>query len=668
MPSSKLRIVHSNDAVSVQAGIEEARAFGSHRARPATPVQPSNAPARRKPLGQLLVEMGALSPENLAMAVALMAREDARFGDILLSNGWIRKPDLYAALALQYNCDIADLATQHPDVRLIDQIGAEFCIQNGIVPWKRAGAATIVICARPDQFESLSKSFPATWGECYLAIAPEEDIHSALINLRHRSLAQRAESRVAEEDSCRNWRQAAVMRYGLAVIAALSAVFIVSSFAGFAVLVGWAVLTLILNSSLKAIAAWQFWRRKHDPEATFVTARSTQGFLKLPTVSILVPLYKEREIAGRLVKRLERLSYPRELLDICLVVEEDDALTQQTLAHSDLPRWMRQIVVPRGMVKTKPRAMNFALDFCKGSIIGVYDAEDAPDPDQIHKVVRRFSERGPDVACLQGKLDFYNARTNWLSRCFTVEYATWWGLVLPGVERMGFAIPLGGTTLFFRRAALEQLGGWDAHNVTEDADLGIRLARRGYRTELIDTVTEEEANCRVWPWIKQRSRWIKGYAMTYGVHMRNPRQLRKELGWWKFAGFQILFLGALSQFLLAPILWTFWAFPLGLPHPLRGVAPHNLLVVLGTVFMAAELLTITVGVQAVSNTKHRWLRYWVPTLHFYYPLASLAAMKGFFEIMTKPFYWDKTQHGKFDQQPATKPPEVEITLTATNPA
>ncbi|MCK0141948.1 glycosyltransferase family 2 protein [Aliiroseovarius sp. F20344] len=667
MPSPDLRIVQPNDALSVQAGTNKAIAFGTTAVRAASRSFDRPNANTRKPLGQVLVEMGALSPEHLAMAVALMAREDARFGDILLANGWVRKADLYAGLAHQYGCDIADLTSQRPDVRLIDQIGAEFCIRNGIVPWKRAGAATIVICSRPDQFTELSKHFPATWGKCYLAIAPEEDIQKTLVDLRHRSLAQRAESRVAASESCRTWSQTAVMRFSLALVLLISAVFVVSSYAGFAVLVGWAVVTLILNSSLKAIAAWQFFRGRQREQTEFVSARSPQGFLKLPTVSILVPLYKEREIAGRLVKRLERLSYPRELLDICLVVEEDDSLTQHTLAQSDLPRWMRQIVVPRGVVKTKPRAMNFALDFCKGSIIGVYDAEDAPDPDQIHKIVRRFSERGPDVACLQGKLDFYNARTNWLSRCFTVEYATWWGSILPGVERMGFAIPLGGTTLFFRRAALEELGGWDAHNVTEDADLGIRLARRGYRTELIDTVTEEEANCRVWPWIKQRSRWIKGYAMTYGVHMRNPRQLRKELGWWKFAGFQILFLGALSQFLLAPILWTFWAFPLGLPHPLRGVAPNNLLLVLGTVFMAAELLTITVGVQAVSTPKHRWLRFWVPTLHFYYPLASLAAMKGFLEIMTKPFYWDKTQHGKFDHDPAAQPATSDINPLEPNP-
>lgn len=650
MPPTKLNLVHSHE---VPNRFLSTRARGALALHADKESNPQSTP--RKPLGQILLEMGALSSENLAMAVALTAREDTRFGDILLANGWVRKADLYAGLAQQYGCRIVDLGQEPPDVRLIDDVSAEFCIQNSVLPWKQIGGGTVLICSRPETFEDLSEKMPGHWGQCFLAIAAEEDIQTTLVALRHRSLAKRAEHRVAEIESCRGWKGAAVGRLAAALVIAFAALFTVSSVAGFLALVSWAIATLLLNSSLKAIAAWHYFRHKKRAAVDFLSARNTHGFLKLPTVSILVPLFKEREIAGRLVRRLSRLSYPRELLDICLVVEEDDLLTQETLRRSNLPPWMRQIVVPRGVVKTKPRALNFALDFCKGSIVGVYDAEDAPDSDQIHKIVRRFSARGPEVACLQGKLDFYNAKTNWLSRCFTVEYATWWRLVLPGVERIGFALPLGGTTLFFRRAALEQLGGWDAYNVTEDADLGIRLARHGFRTELVDTVTEEEANCRVWPWIKQRSRWIKGYAMTYGVHMRQPHQLLKDLGWWKFMGFQILFLGSLSQFLLAPILWTFWAFPLGLPHPLRGVMPTEFLIALGGVFMATEALTITTGIMAVSSAKHGWLRGWVPTLHLYYPLASLAAMKGFIEIVTKPFYWDKTQHGKFDQRDPQPP-------------
>ena len=196
--------------------------------------------------------------------------------------------------------------------------------------------------------------------------------------------------------------------------------------------------------------------------------------------------------------------------------------TRDALERQALPGWVRVIPVPDAQLRTKPRALNYAMLFARGTVVGVYDAEDAPDPDQIHRVVACFHRGPPTLACVQGVLDFYNPRTNWLARCFTIEYASWFRVILPGMQRLGLAVPLGGTTLFFRRDILDRLGGWDAHNVTEDADLGIRLARHGYYTQLLDTVTQEEANCHVLPWIKQRSRWLKGYAVTWLVHMR-PR-------------------------------------------------------------------------------------------------------------------------------------------------
>ncbi|GKY87222.1 glycosyltransferase family 2 protein [Sinisalibacter aestuarii] len=612
----------------------------------AWPRAVATAPTRRKPVGQILVERGDLASGDLARAVALQQREDARFGDILLAQGMVTSEALHAALAEQYGTEVAALAAEPPDVRLVDALGADFCIRHSVLPWKRAGAATVVICSRPDEFARIAPHLTERFGRVRLAIAPEADIQSALIATRHRALAQRAETRVAAHESCRSWQTGPAWRYVVAMLTAIAALALASPVAAFALLTIWAVLTLSVNSALKLTAAVLYMRRRSRVErASHEDIAGGPGFLRLPTVSILVPLFQEREIAGRLVQRLAALDYPRELLDICLVVEADDRLTQDTLARSDLPRWMRQITVPGGAVRTKPRALNFALDFVRGSIVGVYDAEDAPEPGQIHKVVRRFAERGPSVACLQGVLDFYNPRENWLARAFTIEYATWFRIILPGYERMGFAVPLGGTTLFFRRSALEELGGWDAHNVTEDADLGIRLARHGYRTEFIETVTKEEANCRALPWIKQRSRWIKGYAMTWAVHMRRPRRLLAEIGLRKFLGVQILFLGTLSQFLLAPILWSFWALPLGLPHPLVNAMPPAMFWVLAGVFASSEILTIAVGVLAVSQGEHRFLMKWVPSLHVYWPLATFAAIKGVSEILTKPFYWDKTRHG-----------------------
>ncbi|WP_272004760.1 glycosyltransferase family 2 protein [Roseovarius sp. ZX-A-9] len=306
---------------------------------------------------------------------------------------------------------------------------------------------------------------------------------------------------------------------------------------------------------------------------------------------------------------------------------------------------MRAVIVPEGQPRTKPRAMNYALDFCEGDIIGIFDAEDSPDPDQITQVARRFQAAPPEVVCLQGSLDYYNPRQNWLARCFTIEFAAWFRVMLPGLARLGLAIPLSGTTLYFRRPALEELGGWDAHNVTEDADLGFRLARHGYRTEMIGTVTGEEANCRIWPWIKQRSRWLKGYMTTYLVHMRRPMQFYRQLGALKFWGFQAHFITALSQFFLAPFLWSFWLILLGLPHPLDPLISRDVLIMLGRLFLAVELLNIAIYVVAVSGRYHRHLIPWAPTMHFCTPLGTVAAYKALYELIFAPFFWDKTSHG-----------------------
>lgn len=625
----------------------------------------------RKPLGQMMVELGTLSPENLMRAVAIQAREEALFGDILLAHDMVRESDLFDALAVQYNAEVADFKARAPDVRLIDIVGADTCLREGILPWYRVGNVTIVACCRPERFEALRAKLSPEFGHVRMAIASETMLHQALLLSRQRHLAAFAETRVAKHESCRDWDTKPFARLGIAAGVIAAALMLSAPHILFGMLCGWAILTLLLNSALKvgAAIAQTHWMQRDEASNSELRSANTAP-MRMPTVSIMVPLFHEREIAGRLIRRLSKLNYPRELLDICLVVEEDDAITQNAVSKTALPRWMRQIVVPRGAVKTKPRALNFALDFCRGSVIGVYDAEDAPDPDQIHKIVRRFHDRGPEVACLQGILDFYNSRTNWLSRCFTIEYATWFRLVLPGLERMGLVVPLGGTTLFFRREALEELGGWDAHNVTEDADLGIRLARHGYRTELIPTVTQEEANCRFWPWIKQRSRWLKGYAMTWAVHMRNPAALWRELGARRFFGVQLLFLGTLSQFILAPVLWSFWAIPFGLWHPLRAVIPMEGFMALGLLFLATELLSIWLGVLAVSGPKHRGLWLWVPTMHFYFPLGAMAAYKGLWEVIKRPYYWDKTAHGVDDNidHSQTEEPELSPAVEPAEPA
>ena len=605
--------------------------------------------APRIPIGEVLVQSGALSQSDLLKAIALRNREETQIGNILLNHGMVSEADLFEALSMQFGATLIDLHKNPASHNLASMVDLELCLAETIVPWQHIGGALVIATSRPDRFEMLRNKYPAELGGALMAIAPEHDIQNALMATHRDTLIEHAETRVPVEESCRTWDSNRMLRFTIAAALIFSTCMLLSPLISLTILSIWAIITLVMNMGLKLATTFSQIRPYLRRAANTEPPPPQTEMFRLPVVSIMVPLYKEREVASHLIRRLKRLNYPKELLDICLVIEEDDDTTRETLSRTHLPRWVRIIKVPKGNVRTKPRAMNFALDFCRGSIIGVYDAEDAPHPDQIHKIVRRFHERGPQVACLQGLLDFYNPRTNWLSRCFTIEYNTWFRVFLPGLEQLGFAVPLGGTTLFFRRDALEKLGGWDAHNVTEDADLGIRLARHGYRTEIVHTVTEEEANCRALSWVKQRSRWLKGFAITWVVHMKSPVKLYKDLGFKKFLGVQILFLGTLSQFLLAPLLWSFWLIPFGIQHPIQSVVSPITLLILGAVFLLAEIITIAVSSFAVSDKNHRYLIPWVPTMHFYFPLATLASYKAVYELLTQPFYWDKTTHGVFER-------------------
>jgi glycosyltransferase XagB len=592
-------------------------------------------------LGIALLRDGMIGSDDLVRTLSRQGKETGCLPDMLRASGLVPEHQIIATAARNWGLDLIDLSLALPDPRLIDAVGATECLREGFVPWRRVGDATIVALSRPEDFSRLRPMLEARLGRVSPGVAAASVIHAAILARRGASLAHAAENRVNERESCRNWpelHRSPRMILGLAVAATVVAV---APLASGLLALGIASISLIFLLALKITAAVASFR--HAPPEPMPAKDAPD-----PVISIIVALYSEGDIAARLVRRLARLDYPTDLLDVILAVEQDDQLTRDALAQAELPPWMRVIIVPEGRVKTKPRALNHALDYARGSIVGVYDAEDAPDPDQLRKVVSHFRQAGPKVACLQGVLDYYNPRSNWLSRCFTIEYATWFRLILPGIARLGLVVPLGGTTLFFRRAVLEQLGGWDAHNVTEDADLGIRLARHGYRTELIATVTEEEANCRALPWVKQRSRWIKGYMMTWAVHMRDPLLLWRQLGPRAFAGFQMMFLGTIAQFLLAPLLWSFMVIPFGVPHPLLATLPSDAVIAVAAVFILSEVVNLTLGIIALRRTRHGLSVLWVPTMSLYFPLASLASYKALIELVTKPFYWDKTTHGLYD--------------------
>ena len=532
------------------------------------------------------------------------------------------------------------------DARFLDAITPEFAIRNDILPLKRQGGVTLIAAPDYDRFKLTRPTLESLLG-------PVAHLPSSLVAIRDATaaaagpvLANKALKRTSLRESCRNWSGLRTATYiGTFLIAFLALALSAPNVAIWALTI-WATFTLVAVTGLRTAGAITQLRASRTFGETWHSARPSKlARHAYPRISVLVPLFNERDIAPRLVARLGRLDYPEDKLEVLLILEYSDDVTAKALRDSDLPKWMRIVTVPPGSPQTKPRALNYALDFANGEIIGIYDAEDAPAPDQLRTVAETFATAPKDVACLQGVLDFYNAHNTWLTRCFTIDYATWFRLVLPGLVRMGFAIPLGGTTVFFRRHILEKIGRWDAHNVTEDADLGIRLARRGYRTEFISSVTFEEATATVPAWIRQRSRWIKGYAVTWAVHMRAPIRLMRELGVKKFLGVQILFLGSLSQFILAPFLWSFWLVLAGLPHPLAEIAPWSVVVGFAVAFIICEVATIVALAFSVATPRHRDLIWWVPLMHLYFPLSAFASWKALAELVTRPFYWDKTAHG-----------------------
>ncbi len=633
-PLEKLPLARSDAVPLLARASKRARSL----AQPAKD-RPRNEAAH---LSALLQVRGLVTPAQIARAERAQKGTPLTLGQVLLTQGALSEAELLSALTHMYGVGLADFDATPPDPQLASFLPAHAAIACQAVIWQRSGSALVVATSRPDLMVQLRDSLPPG-SQVLLALAARAQVIEAQRRVYGPRLAREAEGRAPERHSCRSWRGAAMGRVVLAIGLIMLFAFLLAPQMVSVAIFALAIAVFAANSALKLAAFIASIRASTRPP----DAAHDSQFLHLPTVTMIVPLFREPEVAGALVDRLRRIDYPHERLDVLLAIEEDDPLTLAALRMGTLPAWMRAVVVPRGQPQTKPRALNYALNYARGDIVGIYDAEDRPEPDQIHRFVQRFAEVPRDVACLQGRLDYYNARHNWLSRMFTVEYAAWFRVLLPGVQRLGLVVPLGGTTVFLRRDVLEEVGAWDAHNVTEDAELGLRLARAGYKTEIVDTTTFEEANAAIRPWILQRSRWLKGYMMTWGAAMRRPTTLWRELGPWRFVWLQVQFLGAVLGFLLAPLLWSLTVKMFGLWHPLDAVLPGTGYVVLGGSMLSGLILSIGVSLYGCRADHLRHLRPISPLAEPYYLFATVAAWIGLVEVMAKPFFWAKTTHGAF---------------------
>ncbi len=365
----------------------------------------------------------------------------------------------------------------------------------------------------------------------------------------------------------------------------------------------------------------------------------------LPTITILAPLYRDADSLAGLAAAVDALDYPPEKKDVKLLLEADDAATIAAANRLNLRDQYDVIVVPNIGPRTKPKACNFGLLRARGDLIVIYDAEDQPETDQLLKAAAAFSAGDENLACMQARLNYYNADENWLTRLFTLEYALWFDWLLPALQNLRAPIPLGGTSNFFRTDILRAVGGWDPFNVTEDADLGLRLAKLGYRVEMLNSTTFEEANCRLGNWVRQRSRWIKGHLQTWLVHMRQPGAFVEQNGWHGLLSIQLFLAGNAAGALINPVLWgAFVYLTVFGGSPLATAMPIELQILNLTALISGNFCFILCA--AIAPLKRGWRHLCVfgLTAPAYWVLTSIAAYKALWQIVFRPYYWEKTDH------------------------
>jgi cellulose synthase/poly-beta-1,6-N-acetylglucosamine synthase-like glycosyltransferase len=597
-----------------------------------------------------LVDRDLITQEQLSRARQVCAEDDASMVSVLTSWFNVDQRSLCRELAAVAQLEFVDLdriASVNPALleRVDRSIATEYLFAvTG--PADGIAGATVAV-SDPFDPSTLAAVRTAVRGELALVVATPSQI-SELLNRSYGSVSVHQAVYGLKESDPDDSASTVVTAGQKMFLGALVPAIVV--FAAGATL----ITTLFLNScSLVLYAAAAIFRVRlinlaTDPARQHPSylAPPVQGDRGLPTYTILVPMYREAAVVPKLLTSLNRLDYPPHKLDILLICEEDDDETVPAIRRLDLGSQFRLIVVPDALPKTKPKACNYALDFARGEMVVIFDAEDLPDSDQLRRVLAVFGDSGDDLACVQARLAYWNANTNLLTRWFAIEYTMWFDLILPGLEQVDAPVPLGGTSNHFRMEVLRELGGWDPFNVTEDADLGVRLHKRGYRTLNVDSTTLEEANSQLGNWIRQRSRWMKGHMQTWLVHNRNPRRTIAELGWRPYLAFQLLIgMGVLGA-LLNPFYWTLiliWAATQSgiihqeFPAVVNYLAALNLLI--------WNFAFVYAAAAGVARRKLWSLVFYAFISPLYWVLLSWATWKGAIQLVTRPFYWEKTIHG-----------------------
>lgn len=631
-------------APETAAGVPVDAAGGVAEPFDTTAAVPVLLPGR---IGDLLVERGLASEDQVADALEEQRRTGSRLGEVLVAKGVLDEHQLVAILAEQFQLPLVDLTDYAPDPAALGLVPEPLarhlrCVPIGV----ESGTLYLVVSDVLDD-ETVAALREHTNLELRGFLATRNSIDELLQRVFGGQYVATAKTELLARfpDECANRvlsnGQKVFFVLAAAIFVALLVVFPVPTLIGFITASSLFYVTASLYKFKLTYASLghQYEIDVTDEEVGAMDERD------LPTYSILVPLYREAAVVPALVAGIGGLDYPKTKLDVRLLCEEDDDETVPAIRELNLPPHFKLVVVPDAQPKTKPKACNYGLLQADGKYVVIYDAEDRPDPDQLKKIVMAFNKADPSVTCIQAKLNYFNQDQNLLTRWFSTEYAMWFDLLLPGLDASNAPIPLGGTSNHFVKDRLVELAAWDPFNVTEDADLGIRLHKAGYKTAMIDSTTLEEANSDLSNWINQRSRWIKGYIQTWLVHMRHPFRLLRQIGVPSWMSFQLV-VGGTFIFLLNPIFWAlttaFFFTEAGL---IQQLFPGFIFYAAAFQLFVGNFVFMYLNVAGSVQRGYYDLAKYALLSPLYWGLMSIAAWKGFLQLFYKPFYWEKTVHG-----------------------
>ncbi len=599
-------------------------------------------------LGDLLVGRQIVSLPQLDEAVALAEKWNVRLGDAILSRNWFDPAAYYQGIAYYFELPLVDLIKTPPDPRLLRNADVDVYARHLTIPFRHHEGHIVIATAEPGPESVLFAR--QRWGASVrFVVASKFDIIWTIQTMFADTLSHHAVFSLVESDPQMSARVVMSPAQVVILYVSLTTILLGLAVAPIATLIALNVVVSVFylgNFMFRGMLVAAGGGRSTDWNYEIEIAARNLRDDELPVFTVLVPMFREGRVLPRLARALRALDYPLGKLDIKIVLESGDTETIEQARKLGLEGVFEVIRVPPSQPQTKPKACNFALRFARGEYLVVYDAEDQPEPDQLRKVVATFRRSPPDVACLQCRLNYYNASENWLTRMFTLDYSLWFDLVLPGLERLKVPIPLGGTSNHFKIEVLRELHAWDPFNVTEDADLGIRLSEKGYRVGIVDSTTYEEASCHVGNWVRQRSRWLKGYMQTLLVHTRRPLQLIRKTGVLGFLGFVFFIGGTVLSGLLNPLFWLLYIVWLFLAWSgLEDVFPQYLLLISLCNLLAGNGAFIFLSM--IAPLRRGWLGL-IPyslTAFAYWILISVAAYKGLWQLLINPFYWEKTRHG-----------------------